>query len=433
MRSNHLITGPAAQNDEANPPGEEDAPREESAPLHAVANSVPPPSSRRLRAMPKWMQGDPTLLRKLIAAFDASMDGLAILDGETFVYVNAEHARMYGYRPEELLGKTWRELYSPEQQAYIAQTALLEVMQKGHYRGEAKGKRKDGTLFDVELSFTYTEYGDLVCSCRDISERKRMEAEQAETQKRKSELSVQLLAHARAKDEFLAILSHELRTPLNTILGMAELLDESAGGALSVTQRGWLQSISTRGEHLLTVINSLLDLSKLLVGKMELRHESLNVADVCQGCLCAVRPVAKEKNIFLELTMDEGAMEVHADEKRLRQILMNLLSNALKFTHRDGSVGIWVAKGGSPGEVAITVWDTGIGIAPEDTQRLFLPFVQVSNGLSRQYQGTGLGLALVARLVELQGGSIRVDSERGRGSRFMVLLPGKAEGPKSAA
>lgn len=424
MRSNALRSN-VAQSDELT----NELRTEASQPHTAVksvppsAKSVPPPSSWRLRVAPSLIQGGPTQVRRFVSAIDASIDGLAILEGESFVYMNAQHARMYGYSPEELLGKSWRELYDSEEQARLEQCALSDVLEKGHYRGEAKGLRKDGTLFEVEISLTKTHYGDLVCSCRDISARKQIEAEQAHSRKLLSLLNSELQKSSRMKDEILAVLSHELRTPLNTILGMAELLQESAGKVLAAEQLEWVSAISGRGEHLLSLINDLLDLSKIVVGKMEVRPDLVNIADICKASVRAVQGIADKKNIYLELFIEEGVSTVYGEGKRIRQILMHLLGNALKFTPSGGSVGILVSAGRSENMVSITVWDTGIGIAPSQMQTLFEPFVQGSGGLSRQFEGTGLGLALVARLAELHRGSVHVESDFGRGSRFTVHLP----------
>ncbi len=389
--------------------------------------SVPPPSSWRLRAVPEMVRSEPAQVRRFIAAIDASMDGLAILDGETFVYMNREHARMYGYEPEELLGKAWRELYSPEEQERLERLALADVLAKGHYRGEAVGMRKDGAPFDVEISLTKTQYGDLICSCRDISARKQIEEEQRHSRKVLSALHSELQKSSRMKDEILAILGHELRTPLNTILGMAELLQDCAGSNLSVEQRNWVSSISGRGEHLLALINDLLDLSKIVVGKMEFRPELVNINDICRTVIRTIQPAADKKNIYLELFIEEGVTLVYGEGKRIRQILLHLLNNAVKFTPSGGSVGLLVSAGHLANLVSMTVWDTGIGIAPSQMQLLFEPFVQGSGGLSRQFEGTGLGLTLVARLCELQGGTVHAESDFGRGSRFTVLLPAREQ------
>jgi signal transduction histidine kinase/DNA-binding response OmpR family regulator len=240
-----------------------------------------------------------------------------------------------------------------------------------------------------------------------------------ETQQKAQELT----QAARLKDEFLTSVSHELRTPLNAILGQSEALREQVYGLLNEKQLDSLQSIEESGQHLLSLINDILDVAKIEAGKFKLEIGPVSVESVCRASLRLIQRQAYQKQIKVNSTFDSAVTMLQTDERRLKQILLNLLSNAVKFTPSGGAIGLNVVGDVEQEAVRFTVWDTGIGIAQEDMGRLFDPCVQLDSGLSRQYTGTGLGLALVYRMVELHGGSVSVESEVGKGSRFTVSLP----------
>lgn len=228
---------------------------------------------------------------------------------------------------------------------------------------------------------------------------------------------------ARHKDEFLANMSHELRTPLTGVLSLSEALQEGAYGSLSDKQRKAMRTIEDSGRHLLDLINDILDLSKVEAGRMVLAPEPCEVESICQGSLRMIYEVAHQKQHRLSFAVEPPLLVMRVDPRRLKQILVNLLSNAVKFTPEGGQIGLEVRGDPAAGDVRFSVSDTGIGIAHQDLGQLFKPFVQLDSGLSRQYAGTGLGLSLVRRLTELHGGSLTVESELGRGSRFTVALP----------
>ncbi len=229
----------------------------------------------------------------------------------------------------------------------------------------------------------------------------------------------------RSKDDFLSAMSHELRTPLNAVLGLSESLAEGVYGDMNAKQSQSINTIAESGHHLLSLINDLLDLAKIGAGKMELDLNSANVEDVCQASLRFVLEQAQKKNLKIMLAMDNKSIMLTADERRLKQILVNLLSNAVKFTPDGGSVTLETKCDVNSECLMFSIRDTGIGIATEDLSRLFSPFTQLDSKLSRQYAGTGLGLALVLKLVELHGGSVAVESEIGKGSCFTVRIPCK--------
>ena len=234
----------------------------------------------------------------------------------------------------------------------------------------------------------------------------------------------QLVQALRIKDEFLAAMSHELRTPLTAILGVAELLQMQTSGPLNDKQAAYAQTISQSGQHLLALINDVLDLARLTAGQTPLELDLVNLSEACRVALQRVKPQADKKQITVSLVLDPAVTRLQADERRLKQILVNLLSNAVKFTPAGGQVGLTVSGEEKQCVVEFIVWDTGIGIAAEDLSRLFQDFVQLDARLARNYEGTGLGLSLVKRLVELHGGQVQAESDGlGKGSRFTVSLP----------
>ncbi|HWA26906.1 MAG TPA: ATP-binding protein [Lacunisphaera sp.] len=226
-----------------------------------------------------------------------------------------------------------------------------------------------------------------------------------------------------AKSEFLASMSHELRTPLNVIVGMSELFADGYMGPVTDRQAEGARSIHDSGRHLLELINDILDLSKIEAGMLEMHVEPVDVAALAEASLRFVREAARRKNLTLVAEVSPDTEPILADERRLKQILVNLLANAVKFTPEGGRVGLLVRPAAGRDVLRFEVWDTGIGIANEHFERIFQPFRQIDSSLSRQHGGTGLGLALVRRLALLHGGCVDVESETGRGSRFGVNIP----------
>jgi signal transduction histidine kinase len=232
----------------------------------------------------------------------------------------------------------------------------------------------------------------------------------------------QLELASRHKSEFLANMSHELRTPLNSIIGFSEvLLDESLGELPREEQREFQGNVLSSGRHLLTLINDILDLSKVEAGRMELYPETFTVAEVVHGVIQTVHPLAARKQIAIEAALDPALHTLLADPGKVKQILFNLLSNAVKFTPVGGRIRVRTVRG--QGVAHFVVWDTGIGIKPEDQGRIFEAFQQVETAAARQYEGTGLGLALAQQFVTLHGGRIWVESTPGQGSTFTFTLP----------
>jgi len=226
----------------------------------------------------------------------------------------------------------------------------------------------------------------------------------------------------RAKSEFLAAMSHELRTPLNSIILFSELLQDSIQGALNEEQRKAVGHIEKAGTHLLYLINDILLLSNIEAEQLKLKIESVQVNTLCKNSLQQVSSIAQKKQIRLFTTIDDIVKILQADKTFLNKILIHLLNNAIKFTPEGGQVTLEI-RSNEKDVVQISVIDTGIGIPEKEIDRLLQPFVQLDARLSRQYEGVGLGLSLVYRLTKLHGGSVNIESELGKGSKFTVSLP----------
>jgi signal transduction histidine kinase len=235
------------------------------------------------------------------------------------------------------------------------------------------------------------------------------------------EKSRQLEVANRHKSEFLANMSHELRTPLNAIIGFSEVLDERYFGELNPKQAEYVKDIHSSGKHLLQLINDILDLSKIEAGRMELEVGDFDLPAALQNAMTLVRERAQRHGIALGLDVDPSLGSFRADERKFKQIMLNLLSNAVKFTPEGGKVGVAAKLNGSAVEVSVS--DTGVGIAPEDQAIVFEEFRQVGRDYTRKAEGTGLGLALTRRFVELHGGAISLSSTVGKGSTFTFTLP----------
>ena len=349
-------------------------------------------------------------------------------------YVSPQIQTILGYRPEEWLSdpEFWQNRIHPDDR----QSVLTNI------------ERSDltGTPFDMEYRMLARDghvvwFQDQTVLVRDhkgqplywqglqidITKRKQAEEEilklNAELEQRVEERTKELGRALRAKDQFLANMSHELRTPLNAILGLSESLIELAAGPLNEKQSRYIGMISESGNHLLSLINDILDLAKIEAGQIVLNINEVDLKQVCQASLRMINELAHKKNQQVTLEIDDEIGTVWVDERRLKQVLVNLLSNAVKFTPENGKLGLEVQADKEEKRIMLTVWDNGIGISESDLTRLFRPFVQLDSGLAREVTGTGLGLVLVAQMVRLHGGSIAVESQLGQGSRFTAVLP----------
>jgi len=359
---------------------------------------------------------------------ESTPDGMIMANpAGRIVLANSQAERLFGYARGELLGQLTETLLPLRLRS--AQTGkenpFLSVRSPGPAaagRLELFGQRRDGSEFPIEISLSRLEVEDgtlVISAIRDGSERKRFE--QALHEK-----NVELQASAEGKNRFLANMSHELRTPLNGIIGFAEFLTDGKPGPLNQKQKEYLADILNSGRHLLQLINDVLDLSKVEANRMELNPEPFNPAKVIEGVCAVARPLAQKKDLRLTVEIAPGLEEVVLDQQKFKQILYNLVSNAVKFTDEGGRVCVR-ARPLETHRFRLEVEDTGIGIRREDLPRLFKEFEQLESGTARRYEGTGLGLALTRRIVELQGGSIEVASEAGKGSTFSVVLPRRTE------
>ena len=358
-------------------------------------------------------------------------DGVIVLDIQNrIVDVNPAVQRLIGINTSAI-GKSADDILTPR--LYLDHPDALPLSAKSELRVS------ESPPLDIELRVSplidkrNNPSGRLVI-LHDITERKQAEHAllhahselEQRVRERTAELqeaNSQLEKAARMKDEFLASMSHELRTPLTGILGLSEVLQLQTYGPLSEKQRASLAHINGSGRHLLELINDMLDYSRIGAGKFDVLLLPCSLAEVCQACLRITASQASARNLQSSFSIYPDVIKVLADGRRLKQMLVNLLGNAIKFTPSGGSFGIEVRGNLTYRQVYITVWDTGIGIKAEDQARLFQPFIQLDASLARSYAGTGLGLALVRRLAELQGGSVAVESKFGEGSRFTVTLP----------
>jgi len=287
---------------------------------------------------------------------------------------------------------------------------LVGLVNLGRREFEAPFKQSD-------LQFLYTLADQVALAIENANlYRKKIEEEKLRTK---------LVISSRLKSEFLANMSHELRTPLNSILGFSEVLKDKMFGDLNEKQEEYVNYILESGQHLLSLINDILDLSKIEAGKLEMELAEVCIGDLLNNSLTMLKEKALKHRIELSLKLEDGIPDIYADERKVKQVVFNLLSNAVKFTPDGGKAGIEAYREGDG--IRVTVWDTGIGIKEEDRAKLFKEFQQLDSGADKRYQGTGLGLALSKRLVELHHGRIWVESEPGKGSRFIFILPIREE------
>ena len=339
-------------------------------------------------------------------------------------YVNPAFHNVLGIPPEEAIGKTPAQLMRSSAHTPEFFKELDRTLQAGQmWSGTLISKARDGRMvhFDTSITPIVDETGaptHHMAVKRDITEVIQRRQALMETNRALEQARDTAVAASRAKSEFLANMSHELRTPLNAIIGYSEILLEDLGSDAQVAKD--LNRIRGAGNHLLSLINDVLDISKIEADKVELRPEPFDLAELIELVASTVQPLAyKNRNNFV-VNCEKGIGTMIADRTRLRQVLFNLLSNACKFT-KDGEVELEVKRGKQTFE--INVRDSGIGISPEQQAKLFQPFVQADSSTTREYGGTGLGLVICRRLVEMMGGTVSLTSVVGKGSTFHVTLP----------
>jgi PAS domain S-box-containing protein len=376
---------------------------------------------------------------------ESNIDALMTTDPRGIITdVNKQMEALTGSTRDELIGAPFKTCFTDPGRAEAGITRVLTEGKVTNY--ELTARARDGKL--TVVSYNATTFHDrdrslqgVFAAARDVTELKRFE----HTLQQKN---IELEDASRMKSEFLANMSHELRTPLNAIIGFSEVLRDGLLGGMTDQQRGFIGDIFNSGKHLLSLINDILDLSKVEAGKMMLDLESVEVSSLFENSLSIIRGKAETRRIRLDVDAAEGLGSILVDARKVKQILYNLLSNAVKFTDEGGHVTLRVSRvtRAEVGQLSgpwtgrtfplagneftefleISVTDSGIGISGEGLERLFEPFSQIDSGLSRKFVGTGLGLALVKALAKLHGGAVAVESTVGEGSRFTVWLPLRA-------
>jgi PAS domain S-box-containing protein len=337
--------------------------------------------------------------------------GAALMDAEgKALEVNPALERLMGRDSASLVGQPLGKYLHPDDLPRLAEAlSVVGVGRIDETQLECHVVWPDDSVRDALLTVsgirdTSGKLIGYVGTVEDLTERRRAERAEVENQ---------------AKSRFLALMSHELRTPLNAVLGFSQLLERQDFGPLNERQVRYVFNIRSAGQHLLSLVNDLLDLSKVAAGRMEFVAEVVDVQSVFDDSLTSIRLAAEAKGLTLEQSVEPG-LTAYADDVRLRQVVVNLLSNAVKFT-QTGGISVKAAAVGD--QTCIEVTDSGIGIPTDKQSRLFVEFSQVDSSLARTQQGSGLGLALSKGLITGMGGSIKVDSEEGKGSKFSVLIP----------
>ena len=380
------------------------------------------------------------------AILAAAVDAIIIIDASgTIESLNTATEKLFGYTAQEMVGQNVKMLmpapYQAEHDGYLrnyTSTGVKKIIGIGR---EVVGRRKNGKTFPMELAVSEVQTGGrrlFTGIVRDISERNRIE-------RSLQEKNIELEHANRMKSEFLATMSHELRTPLNAIIGFSEALKDGLIGPMTETQVEYIGDIFTSGHHLLSLINDILDLSKVEAGMMSLELEATDLKSLLSNSLSIVKEKAAAQRINLELKTNDDLGVHYMDTRKTKQIIYNLLSNAVKFSASGARVvlsascvprssvgtllGDWSMYGFPLADnehsqfLELCVSDRGIGISKANMKKLFIAFSQIDSSLARRFEGTGLGLAMVKQLTELQGGTVAVTSEEGRGTRFVAWLP----------
>jgi len=373
---------------------------------------------------------------------ESNIDALMTTDPRGIITdVNKQMEGLTGSTRDELIGAPFKNYFTDSGRAEAGINKVLSEGKVTNY--ELTARARDGTLTVVSYNASTFHDRDRVlqgvfAAARDVTELKLFE-------QRLQEKNRELEEASRMKSEFLANMSHELRTPLNAIIGFSEVLVDGLLGEMTDQQRGFIGDIFSSGKHLLSLINDILDLSKVEAGKMTLDLEPVQISSMFANSMSIIREKAAARNIRLVLDAPKELGSIRSDARKVKQIVYNLLSNAVKFTSEHGEVTLRASRvaredvgyisESSMGRsfpladneftdfLRISVHDSGIGISPDGLERLFKPFSQVDAGLARKFEGTGLGLAMVKLLADLHGGAVAVESEVGKGSCFTVWLP----------
>lgn len=355
---------------------------------------------------------------------ETTPDAVVIINASGHIlFSNTQAETMFGYDRAEMLGQPI-ELLMPQRYRGTHVHNRLHYFDSPRARSMGAGfdlhaRRKGGEEFPVEISLSplKTEFGVMGMSAiRDVSDRRRIEQVLKEK-------NVELERANLAKDRFLATMSHELRTPLNAILGFTSLMLMRLPGPLTGDQEKQLKAVQSSGKHLLSLINDLLDLAKIDSGSVPLSLEAVVWQTEISEVTEALRPAAMDKGLALDVVLPDGELTSRVDRRLIRQVMMNIVSNAIKYTRQGGvTVSLTLVDGARGSHILVAVEDTGVGVSAEEMAHLFKPFSRVGEQPDKP-EGTGLGLHLSKRFMELIGGRIEVSSQPGVGSRFTLVFP----------
>lgn len=372
----------------------------------------------------------------LAHVFKSINENVTITDlKDDIIFVNQSLLKTYGYTRAELIGQNIEMLRSKNNSPDVIREIYPATLEGG-WDGELLNRRKDGREFPIRIRTTiiYDEANKpvaIVGVSTDITKHKKEQEELMQyrdhleemVKKRTAELELEkekALSADRLKSAFLATMSHELRTPLNSIIGFSGILMQGLPGPLNEEQKKQLGMLQQSARHLLSLINDVLDISKIEAGQLKVNINEFNLPEVIHRVVEINKPLADKKNLQIHVTIDPEVNEIVSDKQRIQQVLINLLNNAIKFTD-EGSVSIDCLKVGD--QIQLQVKDTGIGIEKEKIPLLFKPFTQIDTGLTRKHEGTGLGLSICKKLLDMLNGGIGVISEHNVGSTFIVKLP----------
>lgn len=368
-----------------------------------------------------------------------ALPGEPLYDPQTPVWWSPRFMEMLNVGPEEFrpVLDSWATRIHPDDKERVHAALVAHVDRKVPFDVECRMSVKGGEYrwFSTRGQAVWDGAGKplrMAGSLRDITAQKQAEAAlqtltaslETKIKERTAELEIardQALTATRHKSEFLANMSHELRTPLNAIIGFSEVLLEKMFGDVNAKQAEYLEDVLSSGRHLLALINDILDLSKVEAGRTELEPTTFSLPATLQNTLALVRERAMRHRIRLSCDIDTRLGECTADERKIKQVLLNLLSNAIKFTPDGGNVALKASLRGETAEIVVS--DTGVGIAQEEQSKIFDEFYRAKDGLVSKREGTGLGLSLAKKLIELHGGTISLESQVGQGSTFTVALP----------
>jgi PAS domain S-box-containing protein len=360
----------------------------------------------------------------LQAILDTTVDSIiTVTEERSIVAFNKTAEKMFGYSKKEVVGKNINllmpEPFYSEHDCYVQNYLRSDNKKIMGIGREVVAKRKDGTTFPINLAVSEVIVKNsrlFTGIIRDISMEKEAEINKIE--------SIRLEAEMKAKNEFITMISHELRTPLHSIMGFIECLINEIDGPINETQKKSLHHSFNASQHLLHLVNGILELSKIVSLQMEENKETCDIAEILYSCIDTIAPLAKQKNIELIKNVSNLPFLVNANPKHIHQILLNLLSNAVKFTD-NGKIVCGITT--TPENTEVIIQDTGIGIEPQNIPKIFIPFVRLPvNGSKDSLRpGLGLGLAITKQLVELYKGKIEVSSKNGEGSQFKIILPKK--------